>query len=95
MERKCPQCKTWNAYNNYCIKCNQPLDPKLIRELAETKRKEEYANRPLDQVDILHSKMKYSQLLIVRVFYRILYSIWVSFVAIMSFFMWMMAAGPG
>jgi hypothetical protein len=95
MERKCPQCKTWNASNNYCTKCNQPLDPQLIRELADNKREQENANKPLDRVDILHGKMKHSRFLIVRIFYTIIYSIWVSFVAIMSFFMWMTAAGPG
>ena len=43
MERKCPQCKIWNASNNYCTKCNQPLDPQLIRELADNKREQENA----------------------------------------------------
>ncbi len=95
MERKCPQCKTWNSSNKYCTICKQPLDPQLIRELASKNREQENANKPLDRIDMFHNKMKHSRFLIVRIFYTIIYSIWISFVALMSFFMWMTAAGPG
>ena len=95
MERKCPQCGTWNTDNDHCTSCNATLNPELARQEAHDAREEKAANRPPDKLDILHDKMENSRWLIVRIIYRILYAVWTVFIAIVSFFMWMIAAGPG
>lgn len=95
MERKCPSCGFWNTDNDYCSACNTPLSQDLIRKKAVEEKAKEYANRPPEKLDILMQKMENSRFLLVRIIYRIVYSIWVAFVAVMSFFMWMTAAGPG
>ena len=75
--------------------CNQALNPEIIKQLKHDEREKKDAEKAPDKLDILNEKMKNSEYLLVRIFYRILYSIWATFIAIVSFFMWMIAAGPG
>ena len=95
MERKCRKCNTWNTDNDFCTNCNAPLSPQEIRkaEVAELERKE--ADKPKDKVDLFLEKMKDSRYILVRGLYYICFSLWAAFMAVLAFFLWLVAATPG
>lgn len=94
VERKCPNCGTWNKDEDYCVNCGTVLSPKIIEEKREKKR-EKRRYRPPTKFDLFIRKWKNSRFWLLRVLYRVLYTIGVIFFAIASFFAWIAASPNG
>lgn len=92
IERKCLKCNTWNKDEDFCVNCGEPLSPKEIEKAEAIARKEKAAKeyKP-DKLDIIQEKAKNSKYLLVRVAYKIGYSIGLVVMAIGSFFAWLVA----
>ena len=95
VERKCLQCGTWNKDNDYCSNCEAPISPIIIEEHREIKREESRKNTPPSKVDIFIDKWQNSKFLLLRILYKVLYTIGVIFFSIAGFFAWLAAAPNG
>ncbi len=95
IERKCPNCETWNSDNDYCTKCGTMISPIKIEEERERVREEIRQNAPLSKTDIFINNWKNSRFFLVRWLYKIVYTISVIFIGIASFFAWMAASPNG
>jgi len=93
-ERKCPNCQTWNKNNDYCTECNTLLSPVIIEQERE-KEREKRRYRPPSKLDIFIDKWKNSRFLIMRILFKIVYSVAVIFFSIASFFAWLAASPNG
>ncbi|MES2627689.1 MAG: hypothetical protein V4616_01860 [Bacteroidota bacterium] len=94
-QRKCPNCKTWNGDNDHCTECGYLLNYS-IRLAEENKEREiEWEKKNRDRFDEYLHRFKTSRWLPVRVLYYILYSIWFTLFALVSFLIYSVAAGPG
>jgi len=92
--QKCPSCHTWNENRDYCSNCNHLLNYEIARKLEIEKKEVQEANREKDAIDNLIHRMKNSRFILKGIFY-FFYSIWFIFAAIVSFFVAIIAAGPG
>lgn len=92
---RCPKCKTWTRDSDYCQNCNEFLDFTKTRDAELEERKQVEAAKPPDKIDVFFHRFKHSRFWPVRAVYYFFYSIWFVLSAIVSFFMLMMAAGPG
>lgn len=95
IERKCPSCATWNKDNDYCSNCGTLISPIIIEEQREKVREERRNSIPPTKAEIFLDKWKNSRFFLLRVLYKILYTISVIFIAIASFFAWMAASPNG
>lgn len=95
VERKCPNCLAWNTDVDYCVSCNTLISPIKIEEERERIREERRQNAPLSKTDIFIEKWKNSRYFLVRLTYKVLYTISVIFIGIASFFAWMAASPNG
>lgn len=95
IERKCPNCATWNKDNDYCSNCGTLISPIIIEEQREKVREERRNSIPPTKAEIFLNKWKNSRFFLLRVIYKILYTITVIFIAIASFFAWMAASPNG
>lgn len=93
--KKCPKCETWNEDKEHCTNCGELLDYWKIREQEVAAKDKEFAERPIPKTDQFFIDMKSSRFLLVRMVYYILYSVWAIVMAIVTFFMMMIAYGPG
>ncbi len=93
-ERKCPKCQFWNKDEDYCVNCGEVLSPKIIEEKRE-ERREKQRYRPPTKFDIFIDKWRNSRYWVLRVLYRVLYTIGVIFFSIASFFAWLAASPNG
>lgn len=94
VERKCPNCHTWNNDDDYCVSCGTLLSPTLIEKKREEQRENE-RYRPPTAFDKFIERWKNSRFWFLRILYQILYSIGVIFITIASFFAWLTAAPNG
>jgi methionyl-tRNA synthetase len=94
VERKCLNCGTWNKDNDYCISCGEAVSPIIIENTREEAR-EKKRFRPPNKFDLFIVKWKNSKYWILRVIYKILYTIAFIFFAIASFFAWIAASPNG
>lgn len=95
VERKCLNCGTWNTDNDYCTNCNNAVSPIIIEEKREAKREEIRNNRVPSKLDLFIDKWQNSRFWILRVLYKILYTIGVIFFSIAGFFAWLSASPNG
>jgi len=93
--QKCPKCNTWNENCDYCSQCNHVLNYELIRKAEIQKQEREEANKKKDAIDIFLHRMKHSRYILVKGIFYFFYSVWFVFAAIVSFFVALIAAGPG
>ena len=94
-ERKCPSCSTWNKDEDFCTSCGLLLSPKIIEEKREEVREERRNSIPPTKFDFFLERWKNSNYLLLRVLYKIVYAISVTFIAIASFFAWLAATPNG
>ncbi|GGW56107.1 hypothetical protein DFQ11_101573 [Winogradskyella epiphytica] len=91
---KCPNCGVYNTNVDYCTNCNTLLSPKKRRELAQAKQLEERRERERIQKEkspSFYERHKDHRFLIVRVFVKIIHSIWMGFMAIGMFIAWLVS----
>lgn len=96
VQRKCLQCATWNIDNeSRCKTCAASLEPEIrIREEAQA-REQVRAAAPRGRLDGFFERFKQSRNPFVRVFYLFLSALWFIYWVILSFILWIIAAGPG
>jgi len=95
IERKCPQCNTWNEDLNYCSNCNHLLSAKIIEEKREEERETRRKAVPATKLEVFLKSWKESKYWILRVIYKILYTIAFIFIAIASLFAYLAATPNG
>lgn len=92
---KCPNCGIYNVNSDYCSKCHTVLSYKKRRELEYKKEQKarlervrfEKANNPS-----FFEKYEDHRFLLVRIFVKLLKSIWVVVMAIGMFIAWLITA---
>ncbi len=93
-ERKCPKCQTWNKDEDFCLQCGEVLSPQIIEERREEVR-EKRRYRPPSKFEEFINRWQNSRYWLLRMIYKILYTIGVIFFAIASFFAWIAASPNG
>jgi Na+/melibiose symporter-like transporter len=71
------------------------LNYEIARKIEVEKKEEQEANREKDALDKFIYRMKNSRFILVKAIFYFFYSIWFIFAAIVSFFVAIIAAGPG
>ena len=94
-ERKCPSCNLWNTDEDYCTNCGTLISPQIIEEKREEAREERRNSIPPTKLELFQRRWENSPYLILRIIYKILYYIGVTFIAIASFFAWLSASPNG
>ena len=94
-ERLCPSCKTWNTDQDFCKKCNTTLSPEIIEVKREEEREQRRSNIPLTPLDIFLDKWKNNRFFLLRLLYKIVYTIWVIFMTIAGLFAYLAASPNG
>ena len=96
IERKCPNCQTWNrGEQEHCRSCNTLISPKKIQQKRVQKRIQEQKDKPLDKMDIYLKSLKENENIFIRIFFAILYSVWFIFMLIVSIVVYTVALTPG
>jgi uncharacterized membrane protein YvbJ len=95
IERKCLYCGTWNNNEKYCKNCNQAIHPDEINRLKEKEKRIAEKNKPKSKFEIFVEACKNHRFLLVRILYKIGYSIGVVFAAIGGLFAWLIAMANG
>ena len=91
IERKCPNCGTWNKDEDFCINCQTAISPKEIDKIeTEIKRLEEI-NRPKDKFDILAEDLKNHKYFVGRLIYKIGRLVGLFFGVLGGFLAWVIA----
>ena len=93
--RKCPECSTWNTDSDYCGNCGRLINPYLEIKQENEQREAAIKNRTKDRVDLFLEQFKQSRWWAVKALYYLLYSVWFLLFGLVSFFIYMVAAGPG
>lgn len=89
-EVKCKHCGAWNEVSNeqdICISCNKPLNEVSTSEKESIERR--LSSWQLD-VPILETDNWF-----IKLFKGVFNRVQMVFLAILSFFLWLIAAGPG
>jgi ribosomal protein L37E len=92
---KCLNCGVYNTNEDYCTNCNTPLSYKKRRELdyaQQEKKRRERERIQKEKSPSIYEKYKDHHSLIVRVFVKIVHSIWMGFIAIGMFIAWLITA---
>lgn len=92
---KCPNCGVFNTNAEYCKNCNTPLSYKKRRELSYAKEAKERLERERQEEKESPSffvKYKDHRFLLVRIFVKVIHSIWTAFIAIGMFIAWLFTA---
>lgn len=95
MERKCTNCGTWNRNNDFCTQCAKAISPKELQKIDVVKKEKVARNARKGRLDLFVEKVKTSTNPFVIVLYKTVSFIWFVYMAILSFFLWFIAAGPG
>lgn len=94
VERKCPNCGTWNKDEKYCIQCNTPIHPNEIERLDRLKRIELEKKAAIAKDDRLKKLIRKAQASpnpFVRILYYLLYSVTFIVVGMGAFVAWLVA----
>lgn len=95
IQRKCPNCLTWNDEESHCKSCATALAPELIREKKDKIKEAIITERPPNALDRIVDGMRYSRWLPIRAIFWMAYSVWLVLFAIVSFFIALIAWTPG
>lgn len=95
VQRKCHKCQTWNNAESNCVNCNELLDPILIENEREKVREKIRLSTPPTKLDLFIEGWKNSKYILLRILYKILYSIAVVFASIAALFAWIAASPNG
>ena len=92
---KCPNCGIYNTNKEYCTNCGTLLSHKKRRELAfvqDEKDRKERERIQKEQSPSFYERYGNHRFLIVRIFAKIIHSIWMAFMAIGMFIAWLISA---
>jgi hypothetical protein len=94
VERKCLNCETWNNGEDNCATCGKLLSPILLAKEVSKKRKPTWVRKET-AFDRFILRWKNSPYLLLRLIYKILYTIGVIFFTIAGFFAYLAATPNG
>lgn len=94
-ECKCPKCETWNKDLDYCSNCGHLISSKIIEENREVAREERRNSIPATKLEIFIKNWKESKYFLLRLIYKILYTIAFIFITIASLFAYLAASPNG
>ena len=95
VQRKCSECHTWNSDVDYCVNCGTLVSSVLIEKHREVKRQHLRDIRAPGSLELFIQKWKGSDYLVLRVLYKIVYTIAFMFFAVASFFAYLAASPNG
>lgn len=95
VQRKCSKCGHWNGDVDYCTACDNLISLTKQIEIEHEQKVTTRINKTPDKLDEFIEAFKNSRFLVFRVVYKVIYSIWLAFIAILSFFLYALAWGPG
>ena len=95
VQRKCTNCQTWNSDVDYCSKCGALISSTIIEEHREVKRENRRKNKAPSDLELFIKKWEGSKYLVLRILYKIVYTVAFIFFAIASFFAYLAAAPSG
>jgi len=95
IERKCLNCGTWNTIEDCCKTCGKPISQREIERVDAREKRIIELQKPKDAFQLFAEKLKNHRYFLVRVIYRIGYSITLVFGVIGAFFAWMIALANG
>ncbi len=94
IERKCPNCGTWNTDVDHCTNCNTLINLALIEEKVWEERKEE-EEKNKDKIDLFIEKYKKHPNILLRAMFYSVYSVWLIVMGIGSFLAYLIAWTAG
>lgn len=95
VERKCPGCNHWNGDHDYCSVCGTVLSPEIIEEQREEEREKRRSNEPKTPLDNFLEKWENSRFLLLRITFKIVYTIWAIVMGIAFFFAYLTIGSNG
>ncbi len=96
VQRKCPSCGTWNIANEtHCSNCNELIDPMMKLEQEAESRERKRLEVPRGRLDLFIERFKSSKNPFVKLIYLVASALWFVYWVILSFILWLIAAGPG
>ena len=96
IQRKCPNCETWNnGVVAHCKSCNTLISPEKIKQKRLQEREQEEKEKPLDKMDVYLKSLKENDNLLIKAIFTILYSVWFIFMLIVSIVVYTVALTPG
>lgn len=95
VQRKCSECQTWNNDVDFCSNCGTIVSSVLIEEQREISRENRRKNAAPSGLELFIEKWANSKYFLLRLLYKIVYSIVFIFFAIASFFAYLAASPNG
>ncbi len=94
VERKCSKCGAWNKLD-VCSGCGNELNPKRIRIQKIREAQEKKSQEEPSRLEKVLENWKRTNNPFLKLAYWIGYSVWVVYMAILSFIAFIIAWGPG
>lgn len=95
VERKCPSCNNWNREEDFCTVCGTILSPEIIEEKREEEREIRRQNVPKTSFEVFIENWENSRFLLLRIIYKILYTIWAIVMGIAFLFAYLTIGSNG
>lgn len=95
VQQKCPECQTWNVDRDYCSNCGTTVSSMLIEENRELKRENRRKNKAPSALELFIEKWEKSNYFLLRLLYKLVYTIAFIFFSIASFFAYLAASPNG
>lgn len=95
VERKCPSCNQWNKDEDYCSHCGTVLSPEIIEQKREQEREIRRENEPKSSFDKFIENWENSRFWLLRIIFKILYTIWAIVMGIAFFFAYLTIGSNG
>ncbi len=90
---KCTNCGTVNNKTDHCINCGALINPKLKRQESIKRRKKEQENKQRNQaktqIEMFFERQLKSKNIFIRLFFKFLYGVWITVIAIGAFIAWL------
>ncbi len=95
VERKCPVCSHWNGNEDHCPVCGTALSPEIIENKREEEREARRKNQPETPLDRFLENWENSRFLLLRITFKIVYTIWAIVMGIAFFFAYLTIGSNG
>lgn len=96
VQRKCRACGAWNdGSEDRCVNCGALINPTLVREQEHETREKKRLEVPKTPLDRVIDKLGQSRNPFIMALNAVLKAIWFVYWVILSFILWVIAAGPG
>lgn len=95
VERKCPVCSHWNGSENHCSVCGTVLSPEIIEKQREEEREARRKNQPKTPLDHFLENWENSRFYLLRITFKIVYTIWAIVMGIAFFFAYLTIGSNG